>query len=62
MRYAVGKEPAIADVFDPETGYTGTVSLGAARPVAFLSRTLLVSLETDDDEVPVVRVYRVRDR
>lgn len=59
MRYAVGKEPAIADVFDPETGYTGTVSLGAARPVAFLSRSLLVSLETDDDEVPVVRVYRV---
>lgn len=59
MRYAVGQEPALADVFDPETGYVGTVSLGAARPVAFLSRSLLVSLEADDDEVPVVRVYRV---
>lgn len=58
-RYAVGKEPAVADVFDSKTGYVGTVAVGAARPVAFLSRSLMVSLETDDDGVPVVRVYRV---
>lgn len=58
-RYAVGKEPAIADVFHPETGYVGTVAVGAARPVAFLSRSLMVSLEADGDDVPVVRIYQV---
>ena len=58
-RFAVGAEPAIADVFQPDTGYVGTVAVGAARPVAFLSRSLMVSLEEDEDEVPIVRVYRV---
>jgi hypothetical protein len=58
-RYPVGDEAAVADVFDPRTGYVGTVAIGAARPVAFLSRSLLVSLESDDDDVPVVRVYRI---
>lgn len=58
-RYAVGSEPASADLFHPETGYVGTVAIGAARPVAFLSRSLMVSLEADHDDVPVVRVYRV---
>ena len=58
-RFAVGTEPAVADVFHPDTGYVGTVAIGAARPVAFLTRALIVSLEADDDEVPVVRVYRV---
>jgi hypothetical protein len=59
MRYAVGKEPALADVFHPERGYLGTVPVGDARPVAFLSRSLLVSLEADEDDVPIVRVYRI---
>jgi len=58
-RFAVGKEPAVADVFDPDSGYVGTVAVAAARPVAFLNRSLLVSLEADEDDVPVVRVYRV---
>lgn len=58
-RFAVGKESAVADVFHPETGYVGTVTVGAVRPVAFLSRSLIVSLEADEDEVPIVRVYRV---
>lgn len=58
-RFAVGKEPAMADLFHPEKGYVGTVALGTVRPVAFLSSSLLVSLETDVDEVPIVRVYRV---
>lgn len=58
-RYAVGEESALADVFHPETGYVGTVAVGSARPVAFLGPSLLVSLEADGDDVPVVRVYRV---
>lgn len=58
-RYTVGTAPAVADVFDPTTGYVGTVSLGAARPVSFLNRSLMVSLEAEEDDVPVVRVYRV---
>ncbi len=58
-RYAIGREPAFADVFHAEAGYVGTVAVGAARPVAFLDPSLMVSLEADDDEVPVVRVYHV---
>ena len=58
-RFAVGNEPALADVFHPERGYVGTVNVGTARPIAFLSSSLMVSLENDEDEVPVVRVYQV---
>lgn len=58
-RYAIGNERALADIFHPEKGYVGTVAVGTARPVAFLDRSLMVSLEADEDEVPIVRVYRV---
>ncbi len=58
-RYTVRGEAGIADIYHPERGYEGTVALGAVRPVMFLSGGEVVSLETDEDGVPVVAVYRV---
>ncbi|MCE9602742.1 MAG: 6-bladed beta-propeller [Gemmatimonadetes bacterium] len=61
-RFSLAEEVALADIFDSARGYLGTVSLGSARPVAFLTDGSLVSLETTADEVPIVVVYRVRPR
>lgn len=58
-RYTVRGEAGIADIYHPERGYEGTVALGAVRPVMFLSGGEVVSLETDEEGVPVVAVYRV---
>ncbi len=58
-RYAIGKDARQADVYNPVTGYEGTVPLGSKRPVTFLADGSLVSLEADEDEVPIVVVYRI---
>jgi hypothetical protein len=59
-RYTVRGEPGLVDVYHAERGYEGTLALGDVRPVAFLSTGLLVSLEHDQDEVPVIVGYRIR--
>jgi hypothetical protein len=59
-RYVVRGEDGVADIYHPERGYEGTIALGAANPVAFLAPDLLISLEQDADEVPVIVAYRVR--
>lgn len=52
-------EPGVADIYHAEHGYEGSVALGAVRPVMFLSGGELVSLENDEDGVPVVAIHRV---
>lgn len=59
VRYALAGEPTVADVFDKRTRYRGTIQLGKAHPIAFLHDGRLLSLETTEDEVPVVVAYRV---
>lgn len=59
LRFTVPGEPSRADVYRPDRGYEGTVELGTRYPVTFLADGSLVSLERDEDEVPVVVVYRV---
>lgn len=61
-RFSVRGEPGTADIYDPIRGYVGSVGLGTARPVGFLSSGAMVSLERDRDEVPQVVVYAVRRR
>jgi hypothetical protein len=59
-RFAVRGEEGFADVYDPQSGYLGTIRLGAARPVAFLSNGDLVSIEGEwADQIQLV-VYRIR--
>ena len=59
LRFTVGNEARFADIYDPDDGYQGTVLLGTLNPTTFLSDGSLVSLESDDDDVPVIVVYRV---
>jgi hypothetical protein len=59
-RYVVRGEAGAADIYHPARGYEGTIALGAANPVGFLAPDLLISLEQDADEVPVIVAYRVR--
>lgn len=60
MRFAVRGEVHFVDVYDPDRGYQGTVSVGSAEPITFLSSGELVSLEKDADDVPVIVVYTVK--
>ncbi|MCC7002521.1 MAG: 6-bladed beta-propeller [Gemmatimonadaceae bacterium] len=57
--FTVGDEPGKADVYDLRSGYLGTVNLGSARPAAFFPDGRMVSIELDEDEVPMIRVYRI---
>jgi hypothetical protein len=58
-RYTLRGEPGVADIFHAERGYEGSVRLGSVRPAAFLSNGLLVSIERDEDDVPIIVTYRV---
>lgn len=58
-RYVVRGEPGLVDIYHPERGYEGTLALGAVRPAAFLSNGVLISLERDEDGVPLLVAYRV---
>lgn len=58
--FTVGYEPGKADVYDLSRGYLGTVALGSARPAAFFPDGRMISIELDEDEVPMIRVYRIR--
>ncbi len=62
VRYAVRGEPGSVDIYHPVRGYEGSMSLGKVRPVAFLGPDVLVSLERDADDVPVIVAYAVRQR
>jgi hypothetical protein len=57
--FTVGDEPGKADVYDLRSGYLGTVNLGSARPATFFPDGRMVSIELDEDEVPMIRVYRI---
>lgn len=57
--FTVGDEVGKADIYDLRNGYVGTVTLGTARPVAFFPDGRMVSIELDEDEVPMIRVYRI---
>lgn len=61
-RYTIRGEPGMADVYDLERGYEGSVELGGARPTAFLADGSLVSIERDADDAPLVVLYAVRRR
>jgi len=58
-RVALPDEPALADLFDGQTGFVETVPLGSARPVAFLHDGRMVSIERDRDDVPMLVVYTI---
>lgn len=59
-RWAEKGEARVADVYERDAGYLGTVPLGRVRPVVFLSTGRVVSIEMDESEVPVIVVYGVR--
>lgn len=52
-------EPTVADVFHLDSGFVRTITLGTARPALFLSDGTLISIETDEDDVPSIVAYRV---
>ena len=58
-RDVLSDEPTVADVFDLESGYRATVTLGTARPEVFLRSGLMISIERDADGVPMLVGYRV---
>ncbi len=58
-RVTLPDEPAIADLFDVDSGYLETVPLGSARPVGFLHDGRMLSIERDRDDVPMLVVYTV---
>ncbi len=60
IRFVLPDEPQLADIYHPQRGYQGTVRLGRINPATFLSDGAVVSLEKDEDDVPVVVVYGVR--
>lgn len=60
VRTAFPGEVLSADVFTIERGYVGTVRLDRINPAAFLSDGRLVSIEKDDNDVPMVIAYAVR--
>ncbi|HWA15501.1 MAG TPA: hypothetical protein VG817_03655, partial [Gemmatimonadales bacterium] len=62
IRYAPKGEPGWADVYERIGGYRGTVALGPARPVAFLKNGRMLSVETTEDDVPLVVAYSVSPR
>lgn len=57
LRTRIPGEPNLADIFSVAEGYVGTVALGAVWPVSFLPDGRVASLERDEDDVPVIRVY-----
>ena len=59
-RFVVRGEEGFADVYRIESGYEGTVRLGAARPVAFLSNGDLVSIEGEWQEEIRLVIYALR--
>ncbi len=59
VRTTLPGDPFTVDLFSPSGEYLGTASLGQERPVAFLSDGRLVALRRDEDDVPVVSVFRV---
>lgn len=58
--FFVQGDEARADVYDPHGGYLGTLSLGDARPIAFLGDGRLMSLEQDHDGVSRIVIYQVQ--
>jgi hypothetical protein len=62
IRFALRDEPQVADIYHPQRGYQGTVRLGRINPVTFLSDVALISLEADNDDVPLVVAYLIRRR
>jgi hypothetical protein len=58
-RDGLSDEPAMADLFHLDSGYLSTVALGTAQPQAFLRSGLLLSIERDADDVPMIVAYRV---
>ena len=58
-RDGLSDEPAMADLFQLDSGYLSTVALGTAQPQAFLRSGVLLSIERDADDVPMIVAYRV---
>ena len=59
-RYVIRGEAGLVDVYDMQRGYEGTIAVGAARPVQFLPNGTMLSIEADDDGVPMLVAYRLR--
>lgn len=51
-----------ADIYSVSGGYLGTVTLGKGRPVAFLSTGEVVSIDSDESDVPMIVVSEVLRR
>ena len=62
LRTRIPGEPSLADVFSVAEGFVGTVALGGVWPIAFLPGERIASLERDEDDVPVIRVYAIRSQ
>jgi hypothetical protein len=58
-RDVLSDEPTVADVFHLDSGFVKTVTLGTARPALFLRNGLMISIERDEDDVPLIVAYRV---
>ncbi len=58
-RDVLSDEPTVADVYHLETGFVKSLLLGSARPVLFLRNSTMLSIERDEDDVPVLMAYRV---
>lgn len=61
IQFALPGETRRADIFDPQSGYLGTASLGSALPVAFMSNGDMISLELDADDLPYLVAYRIKN-
>lgn len=59
VRYTLPGEPHVADVYNLERGYVGTIRLGAANPIAARTDGGIISLEADANDAPLIVVYRV---
>lgn len=58
-RDVLSDEPTVADLFHFDSGFVRTVTLGTARPVLFLRHGTMISIERDEDDVPLIVAYRV---
>jgi hypothetical protein len=57
LRTRIPGESTLADIFSLRDGYEGTVALGDVWPVAFLPGGSLASIEHDESDAPLVRIY-----
>ena len=58
-RDVLSDEPMVADLFHIDSGFVRTMTLASARPVLFRRNGMMISVERDADDVPMIVAYRV---